>query len=452
MKWNYDNYEEWINQGHPINAEVLELDISFSMMTSLEPVKNLINLKVLNCSYNKINSLEPIKELTNLKVLYCYSNKIRSLEPIKNLINLKVLNCSHNKIKSLEMIKNLINLEELSCVNNKIRNLGPINNLTSLEELYCGFNKILLVEPIKNLINLKVLDCHNNQIQSLEPIKNLIKLEELYCSSNKILLLEPLRNLINLKHFYCSSNQIQSLEPINNLINLENLDCYSNQIQSLEPINNLINLQLLYYSNNQIEYTPPNIVRRLDRIMNGQNIYNDSENVHNHNIQECVRKSIQNILNIKPIIINVYDYILNDDIFTSKTKEILLDHINCKDVHCTLNITFEELLLHVINRIEKSEYKLEIKNILNVEMLDSECKCFTGRISRLINCLNGFDELVKINISENEQIGQIISLVRNELILKGKYTIENHKSIVKEELLNREYLLETINEWINFIE
>ena len=47
-------------------------------------------------------------------------------------------------------------------------------------------------------------------------------------------------------------------------------------------------------------------------------------------------------------------------------------------------------------------------------MSDSLCKCFTGRMSRLINCLNGFDELVQINISENEQIGQIIILVREQ--------------------------------------
>ena len=37
-------------------------------------------------------------------------------------------------------------------------------------------------------------------------------------------------------------------------------------------------------------------------------------------------------------------------------------------------------------------------------MLDSECKCFTGRITRLINCQNGFSDLVKINISDNQQI------------------------------------------------
>ena len=51
-------------------------------------------------------------------------------------------------------------------------------------------------------------------------------------------------------------------------------------------------------------------------------------------------------------------------------------------------------------------------------MNDSVCKCFTGRMSRLINCLNGFDDLVEIKISDKEQIGNIIVTIRNKLIEK----------------------------------
>ena len=73
-------------------------------------------------------------------------------------------------------------------------------------------------------------------------------------------------------------------------------------------------------------------------------------------------------------------------------------------------------------------------------------------MSRLINCLNGFDEMVKINISDNEQIGQIISLVKERLENEGKYTIEEHKLIAKRELIERGYNDEKIDEWLEFIE
>ena len=64
-----------------------------------------------------------------------------------------------------------------------------------------------------------------------------------------------------------------------------------------------------------------------------------------------------------------------------------MEYKSSKDIYSALNITFEELLLYVFNRIEINEHKNEIKHVLNTEMIDSVCKCFTGRMSILINCL-----------------------------------------------------------------
>ena len=80
------------------------------------------------------------------------------------------------------------------------------------------------------------------------------------------------------------------------------------------------------------------------------------------------------------------------------------------------------------------------------------CKCFTGRISRLINCLSGFDELVNVKISDNEQIGQIIVLIKEQLEAENKYSIDMHKEIAIKELLERGYAEDKIKEWIEYIE
>jgi hypothetical protein len=62
-------------------------------------------------------------------------------------------------------------------------------------------------------------------------------------------------------------------------------------------------------------------------------------------------KSVNNILKIKPIITDTMDLILNDTILTNKTKEILMEYKNSNEIYSALNITFEELLLYVFNRI-----------------------------------------------------------------------------------------------------
>jgi len=71
--------------------------------------------------------------------------------------------------------------------------------------------------------------------------------------------------------------------------------------------------------------------------------------------------------------------------------------------------------------------------------------CFTERIYRTINSLNGFSDLVSINISETSQINAVMSLIKNDF--------ENNK-IKKEELLdtvrNRLEEYNTKNEIIKF--
>ena len=118
-----------------------------------------------------------------------------------------------------------------------------------------------------------------------------------------------IENLTNLIELYCENNQLSSLAGIKNLTNLRVLYCSHNQLDSLVGIENLTNLRVLYYDNNPIDHIPPNLLRRLNRIKDGQNIYADNQNVHNHNTQESIRESIQNILKCKPTIENLNNLI-----------------------------------------------------------------------------------------------------------------------------------------------
>ena len=91
----------------------------------------------------------------------------------------------------------------------------------------------------------------------------------------------------------------------------------------------------------------------------------------------------------------------------------------------------------------------EIKQRLNEEMQESECKCFTGRISRLVNCLSGYSDKVKIQISESEEIGNIISVILEK---RGIKTTETLKEEVSVALKERGYIETTINVWLEYIE
>jgi hypothetical protein len=68
-----------------------------------------------------------------------------------------------------------------------------------------------------------------------------------------------------------------------------------------------------------------------------------------------------------------------------------------------------------------------------------------------VNSLNGFTDLVEIKISINQQIGNIIIIIKNELEFKNKYTVEKHKELVENELKSRGYEENIINEWVDQI-
>ena len=64
-------------------------------------------------------------------------------------------------------------------------------------------------------------------------------------------------------------------------------------------------------------------------------------------------------------------------------------------------------------------------------MTDALCMCFTGRISRLLNCLNKIDPLVHIHIVS---LNDMFRNVGERLIKDDKYTTETHQIQFEKEL------------------
>jgi hypothetical protein len=116
-----------------------------------------------------------------------------------------------------------------------------------------------------------------------------------------------------------------------------------------------------------------------------------------------------------------------------------------------------DLTKEAIDSMIKSGYLEAVNEFKKIEtyenkMIDSIDKCFVGRISRLINCLNGFDPRVIIEIDIKEQIRNIIGLIQMKLENNNEYTIEKHSDLAIEALRERNIDEETIKLWISYIE
>jgi len=83
--------------------------------------------------------------------------------------------------------------------------------------------------------------------------------------------------------------------------------------------------------------------------------------------------------------------------------------------------------------------------VLLQEISDGICMCFTGRLTRLLNTLVGFFPDIELQISDSEQITNII------MELSNKFEGGLLKEAVRKELLERQYNESIINEWIEYI-
>jgi len=449
-----------------------------------ENYENELYLAHSNISSIPITSICSIPNLTNLN-LACNNIKYISYK-IGYLTNLQFLSLRHNKIiKIQKSIKNLLNLEYLSLENNYIKKIpAELSELCNLQTLDLSTNNISEIpEEFKNLTNLRSLSLQKNyfnvipnsicqitsllrlefQYNNIEVISNdlfkLTKLNYLLLSNNIIIdLPRNIEKLINLEYLTLTDNNLKTLpETIGKLKKIAFLNISNNNIKKIPTeIINCRRLRTFHYHNNEIDYMSPQIVRFLNNLRNSDRleVYNDAQNIHNHSIQSSITESISKITN-EPLKMSeeiIMNQILDDPILNTKTKELLIEYSDSNDYHSVLLITFKELLLHVWQIIDMNNHKDEIKAILNNEILDAECKCFTGRLSRLVNCLNGFSDLIEIKISDNQQIGNIIIIIRNELIAQNSYLVDEHKKRVMEELKTRGYDDVVINEWIEEIE
>jgi hypothetical protein len=356
---------------------------------------------------NKVFDIEYDKKTTYIKLPHKFIKKIIKIEGFDNL---EELDLSFNKLESITGLENLLNLKCLNLKFNNITEIFGLNTLINLEELDLMNNKIKTISGLERLTKLTKLFMNNNELTEIIGLDKLVNLTALYICYNRIEEIKGLDNLMMLRVLYLRGNRIEIASGLDGLINLIVLDLSKNY-EMIVPftIMNLRCLQILIVDHK----LDPIITRFLikNNVKEGKSIYDDAQNVHDSHIVECVKKSIYNIMSEtkrKISIDETLNSVLGDTILEDKIKEQIVEYCQDETIHSLLNLTFGEVFCYVWGVIMEHEKCNEIKKILNIEMKDSICKCFTGRLSRLINCLNGFDERVSIKISDNQEILNVI--------------------------------------------
>lgn len=412
---------------------------------------------------NKLREFPPNIGLEKCREFYVQKNELEFLPARLVLKNCQRFWACNNNLKSLPYLLNLSDCVVFQISNNKISALPKSMNLEKCKK-FIAWNNCLERIPSNILLDsCEIFDVSFNRLQTLPARMQLKKCREFFVFNNRLELLPVQLSLANCIKFFVSDNQLRRFPESIDLQKAQIIEMDNNCFSEL-PMSFLLcrNLYSFKYDYDRIHIVSPQLKRFLHKMYlrsqgNVPGIYGDAQNVHDSAIQKSLRESMLRILS-RTDLLNYDDQQLRDTLnlhlyIDAQTKELLFKYIEDNTAHSVLHVKYKEILWCVLQIIEKDfqrSEQAELYSILSAEIQDSKITCFTGRLSRLLNTLNGFSKLVTIELCEHDQIFIIIS--KSRIDLGCEYTVERHKEIVERELIERGYSTETVENWVAAID
>jgi len=194
-----------------------------------------------------------------------------------------------------------------------------------------------------------------------------------------------------------------------------------------------------------MDYLQIRIQRFIDRMQNYNNhgIFKDGQNIHASSIQTSTKQSI-NTLFTDPYDISKDDMIKECITWPISCLPDLLTYLDDTNVHSTLLVSFYDVFMKVFGHIISHPNKTYIISRLDDELKESDCKCFTGRLTRLVNCLVDFYDDIVISISDSERISAIILST-----LDGREMDDELKKMCVDKLKAIDIADDEIDKWVS---
>jgi len=193
---------------------------------------------------------------------------------------------------------------------------------------------------------------------------------------------------------------------------------YKNDLQNVHDhsVTNIIkkNLTILKESDN-------NITKRNNNITNqNNNITNQNNNITNQN--DDITKIVSDDSTKRDVLYSILEHPkLSESIKGSAV--VVLENLNNKEKHGTFNVTEEEALSLVWNRMNNEKDDIKKSNMIEIlaKQLDSSIEngyivCSSGKIARIIGALDGIDEEMTSSRpiwAIREEIGNLAGKIMN---------------------------------------
>jgi hypothetical protein len=324
-------------------------------------------------SFTDPKVIEYVEILTERLIFYLLEN-----DRIDNIIN----KCQKNNYLILEVCRDLFLLEELPHITRILIGQFIINNTNENEEIMYIYNYIsdVAINPsINRSVRMNAADIIN-------------------MSNNSFFIKKAQQSLEILRH-----EDDQKILPVQQ--GLPNVQ-YIRQ----EPIDQGIELPF----NVDLKEQERLLARYAQTVKKNRTIYEDGQNVHNTEINESALKVAKQLIDkYEPKTTLTIDKKLLDELSSDKREKVekAIHRITTDGSHFKYSTHLFPIYQSVLNYIEQSDYKEELKKRLIEEMIDMSGLCATGSLSRLVNVIQGFDldNTMSVKIKSDDEIYAKIS-------------------------------------------
>lgn len=171
------------------------------------------------------------------------------------------------------------------------------------------------------------------------------------------------------------------------------------------------------------------------------NIFKNSQNVHNQAVEESVEKMIEFISTFMPRTVSPYTFEKAKDELTEliklepdDDKRTILENAMIRitidrAIYGRFNLSLANIIAKMWTYIQDSSYREELQKRLLEELIDSNNKCSSGYVSRILNSLSGFGD-ISLQISFEDQIISVL-----ETRLNNEIMIDENSDIILDEMI-----------------
>ena len=302
--------------------------------------------------------------------------------------------------------------------NNAVLNLPRLPS--TLRMLSGRTNKITCLPDMSHCVELESIDLFDNNILEISGglPPNLRTLDVSYTRLRRIAYETLPRTLVSLHASFC----FLTTHPPEDYRRIVRYD-HNNIPEQMYTANYMYNEER--WAGQVV--TTPTVTKAVET-----KIYGDAQNVHASSIQSSVDKSLTYVLKYESPVASKRtkrDHCREVcDLFAWRLfapwsyrmsfvgmQGLIRMWCECHTIHSRHGITFDRLLSKVWDIIQDHEHRKEMEKVLRDELIASRAVCFTGRFSRVLNCLTGFVPEVQIGIDDREQMQNQISMAVEKL-------------------------------------